>query len=113
MSDRHGRGVFATAHGSAGQVLEVCPALVMSRRDTAMMDATAVRDYVVAWDEARTAVAFGLLAMCNHDCSANAALEVHESPAGHAVSLVATGPIVPGQEVTIDYGRDHPVQEPS
>lgn len=72
MFDRHGCGEFATAHESVDQALEVHSAFV-SRRDTVMIDATSVRDDVVAWDGIRTAVGFGLLAMCKHDPSANAA----------------------------------------
>lgn len=108
----HGRGLFTTADVDAGEVLETVPLLVLDEHDTATVTGTVVGRYVVAWGEHLTAVAFGFLSLCNHADDPNAELQTADDlPIGPVASLVALRPIAADEEITIDYGDDHPITD--
>jgi hypothetical protein len=72
-----------------------------------MLDRTIIHDYYFHWDgdpegAGRGAVGLGLVTLCNHCSRANA--KVERNFARHTLDLIATGPIAPSEEVTIDYG---------
>lgn len=95
----HGRGVFARTAIRRGTLLTSAPALVI-KNDPG--DAT---DYVFEWDGESTAIALGVLSLCNHSQNPNAEV-VTEKDEFH---LMALRTIAPGEEILIDYGPDHPV----
>lgn len=106
-SRRHGRGVFVVDGCAAGSVLETCPALPLEDAEARALDQTRLADYVFAWDDGRTVVAFGFVSFCNHDTQPNAEVVLGEDPP--TASLVAISAIAAGEEVLIDYGPDHRV----
>ena len=102
----HGRGLFAAAPLSAGEVIAVYPLLVLSHEDTATVRSTLLHHYVFYVDEneagdMRAAVAFGEISMCNHSPKANADFAV--DAVAQTVTLSANQAIRPGDEVLIDY----------
>ena len=102
----HGRGLFAAAPLSAGEVIAVYPLLVLSHEDTATVRSTLLHHYVFYVDEngsgeMRAAVAFGEISMCNHSAKANADFIVDAQ--AQTVTLSARQGIRPGEEIFIDY----------
>jgi hypothetical protein len=101
-----GRGVFARVAIAPGTVIEAAPALIIPAADCPMLDRTIIHDYYFHWDgdpegAGRGAVGLGLVTLCNHRSRANA--KVERNFARHTLDLIATSPIAPGEEVTIDY----------
>ena len=96
----HGRGVFAARRFAAGDEVEVCPTLELP-------DASVVGllgDYVFgSGSESSALLLLGFGMLYNHSSEPN--LEYVE--AGEAtIAFMALRAIEPGEELTIDYGRE-------
>jgi SET domain len=88
-------------------VIEAAPALLLPAADCSVLDRTIIHDYYFHWDGdpegvGRGALGLGLVTLCNHASTANA--KVERNFAQHTLDLIATSPIAPGEEVTINYG---------
>lgn len=106
-SPRHGRGLYATRTLPSGAVACEAPVLLLDDDETDALADHRLASYLVAWDEGVTGIPFGVLSFTNHDDTPNAQLVVdHEAL---TVSLVTLRRVRTGEEVTIDYGEDHPV----
>ncbi len=106
-SPTRGRGVFARTAIAPGTVIEAAPVLVIPASDCPALDRTIIHDYYFHWDGdpegvGRGALGLGLVTLCNHASRPNARVE--RNFARRTLDLIATGPIVAGEEVTIDYG---------
>jgi SET domain-containing protein len=106
-SPGRGRGVFAREPIASGTIIEAAPVIVLPAADCPMLDRTIIYDYYFHWDgdpdgEGRGALALGLVTLCNH--SNRPCARVDRNHAQLTLSLIATAPIKPGEEVTIDYG---------
>jgi hypothetical protein len=98
---RYGRGVFATRHFGKGEPVESCPTLELPGDQVVGQ----LGDYVFGSNESEDEVllllGFGML--YNHSSEPN--LEyVQEEP--RVITFIATRPVEPGDELTIDYGQE-------
>ncbi len=99
--------MFARTPIAPGTLIEAAPALIIPAADCPVLDRTVIHDYYFHWDgdpegAGRGAVGLGFVTLCNHGSRANA--KVERNFARHTLDLIATSPIAPGEEVTIDYG---------
>jgi SET domain-containing protein len=106
-SSGRGRGVFATEAIAPGTVIEAAPVIVLPAAECPALDQTVIYDYYFHWDgdpdgKGRGALGLGLVTLCNHSNQPRA--RVDRNHARHTLDLIATSPIAPGEEVTIDYG---------
>ena len=90
-----------------GTVIESAPVIILPTTDCPALDRTVIYEYYFHWDgdpdgEGRGALGLGLLSLCNHSSRPNA--RVDRNYVRLTLDLVATIPIRPGEEVTIDYG---------
>jgi uncharacterized protein len=103
-SPRAGRGVFATAPVAAGEVLEVCPVVVVPADEVEVFDDGALYGYCFWWPRGRRALAFGYGSLYNHAQEPNA--EFNLRVAAGEIEFKATRDIEAGDEVTVSYGDD-------
>jgi SET domain-containing protein len=101
-----GRGVFAREAIASGSVVETAPVVVVPAAECAVLERTILHNYYFHWDgdpdgDGRGAVALGLVSLCNH--SSRPCARVSRNRARQTLDLVAIGPILPGEEITIDY----------
>jgi hypothetical protein len=92
--------VFATRRFAAGDPVEVCPTLALPDADVGGL----LGDYVFKSgeeDEVLLLLGFGML--YNHSAEPN--LEYVEEEPG-TITFLATRAVVPGDELTIDYGGE-------
>ena len=106
VSPARGRGVFAREAIAPGAVIEAAPVIIIPITDCPALDRTIIHDYYFHWDgdpegEGRGALALGLVTLCNHAGRPNARVE--RNFAWETLELIASAPIAPGEEVTIDY----------
>jgi SET domain-containing protein len=106
-SPTRGRGAFARTAIAPGTLIEAAPVLVIPAADCPALDRTIIHDYYFHWDGdpegvGRGALGLGLVTLCNHASRPNA--KVDRNFAQQTLDLIATSPIAPGDEVTIDYG---------
>ena len=124
-----GRGLFAARDFSAGELVTLSPALLLSRRAIEAEGVTSLlQNYLISAEGSDMAVLpFGLAALCNHGGPNTSTLSLqwakdlqgtplssHELPLPHRavspkggsvyLSYVARRPLKRGEELTIDYG---------
>jgi SET domain-containing protein len=98
-----GRGVFADEPIRKGEVIEVCPVVVLSLEDEAKIAATVLDRYLHVWGEDKmgTCLALGYGAIYNHSSNPNAVgCEVTERS---QIEIVALRDIAKGEQIFIDY----------
>jgi hypothetical protein len=96
-----GKGVFATRDFEVGDVIEICPVLVIPFPDAEPVLSTLLGDYAYGWDEDRSiAVALGCGSLYNHAVPNNAEYAAEDDD--HLV-IYACAPIGKGQEILVDY----------
>ncbi|HOI13851.1 MAG TPA: SET domain-containing protein [Methanoculleus sp.] len=101
-SNSRGRGVFARRDLAAGEVIEVCPVIVLGGADEQeLLDKTRLFDYYFEWGDL-AAVALGYGSLYNHSCHANAD-HVCDVLRGE-IRISAHRAIRQGEEITINYG---------
>lgn len=104
-TDNRGRGVFARRDIAAGELIEVCPVIVMDGSDEpGLLDRTQLYNYYFAWGqkEESAAMALGYGSLYNHSYHANA--DHIRDLAGDEIRIYACRTIRSGEEITINYG---------
>jgi SET domain-containing protein len=100
-SPMHGRGVFAARALKPGELVEVCPALIVPAKDDRHIEKTALRGYCFGWGDDASAFPLGFGALYNHSFTPNT--EVELDFAEELIRYSAIRAIEPGEELTIDY----------
>jgi SET domain-containing protein len=104
---RKGRALYARAPIAPGELIDASPVIVLTAAECALVERTRLGHYYFHWDgdfdgDGTGAVALGLATLCNHSSHPNA--RTRRNYAAETLDIVATAPIRPGDEVTIDYG---------
>ncbi len=107
-SNGRGRGIFARREIEAGELIEICPVIVLGGADEQEhLDRTRLFDYYFAWgkDPELAALALGCGSLYNHSYHANAD-HVCDVLRGE-IRIYAHRAIRRDEEITINYGG-HP-----
>ncbi|MFT3680043.1 MAG: SET domain-containing protein [Ferruginibacter sp.] len=101
-----GRGVFTSEKIEADTVIEISPAIVMSKDDRQHLDKTLLHDYIFEWgkNNERCCMALGLVPMYNHSYASNCEYFMDFDEATIMVKTVRA--VEPGEELTINYNGD-------
>ena len=80
-----------------GQVIEICPVLVLPPKDRTLIDKSALYDYYFLWgnDHEETGIVLGFGSLYNHDYTPNAIYETYYEEK-----------IPANTEITINYNHD-------
>ncbi|MBK7343840.1 MAG: SET domain-containing protein-lysine N-methyltransferase [Saprospiraceae bacterium] len=105
-SPSKGRGVFTAEPLEPGDVIEICPVIVLPDHDLERIHQTALHDYYFLWGEHRSAcaIALGYGSLYNHNDNPNAEIELDY--ADDTIVFICVKPILPGEEITIHYHSD-------
>lgn len=96
-----GRGVFALRRFDEGEVVEICPAVVVADEDAAGV----VRDYVFsAGQPGKLWLVLGYAMLYNHSEEPNL---FHRSAGRLLIEFVALRDLAIGEELTHNYGPDY------
>jgi hypothetical protein len=105
-SDLGGRGVFTGVPIKNGDLIEVCPVIVLKEGEIEILDKTTLYDYYFLWgdDQKLCAVALGFGSLYNHFAPSNADyfMDFDEQ----IIEIYAVRDIAPGEEITINYHGD-------
>ncbi|MDB4796572.1 SET domain-containing protein [bacterium] len=96
-----GRGVFAMQPISKGELIEVCPVIVLSERDREKIARTYLSEYYFSWDFDRAVIALGYSSLYNHSASPNATYDKHFED--QTIVYQCLRPIAQGEEITVAY----------
>jgi len=95
-----GRGVFALRSFSPGQIIEICPVIVLLPGELKLVDATSLFAYYFGWlDSGALATGFGCF--YNHSDGPNARYEKDYQQ--RTITFLAMTSIKPDEEITIHY----------
>lgn len=99
-----GRGVFASRDYSTGEIVEVCPVVIIEQSYTKLPET--LKTIVFSWDvlantSESSAIALGFGSMYNHDNPSNMRYEATSEPRLLVFSTVR--PVARGEELTINY----------
>lgn len=104
-----GRGVFASRKIYKGDVIEVCPVIVMKPGEIELLDKTTLYDYYFLWEDEENdlktcAIALGLGSLYNHAAPSNADYIMDMDML--TIDIIAERDIEPFEEITINYHGD-------
>ncbi len=99
----HGRGVFAGRDYASGEIIEVCPVIVIPANEREFLDQTALYNHYYEWDgDAGLALGYGSL--YNHSSPPNALYQ--QDIELISLRVVALTAIQADDEVTVNYNGD-------
>ncbi len=96
-----GRGVFSRNAILAGEVIEVCPVILVPTSELIHLDKTVVYNYYFVWNNEHVAVALGYGSIYNHNKKPNAIFEYQFI--SNEIIFKATRTIPANSEIFVDY----------
>ena len=77
-SESKGRGVFTSQSIYTGDLIEICPVIVMPRKELKIIDNTVLFNYYFLWGkkQKKCAICLGYGSLYNHDYHPNARYEL-------------------------------------
>lgn len=102
-ADGKGRGVFTSQAIDVGEVIEVCPVLVIPKAELPIIHKTVLHDYYFLWGEDldECAIALGFGSIYNHELHPNANFIIDLF--NKTIDIEAIRPIGPGEEISLNY----------
>ncbi len=98
-----GRGVFTAAPLKEGDVIEVCPVIIIPARELPIIHKSILHDYYFLWGEKLDdcAIALGYGSLYNHELhpNANFILDLENQ----TIDIEAIRDIEAGEEITLNY----------
>lgn len=106
QSNIEGRGVFTTSDIEADSLLEICPVVIIPKKDLEVIHHTILHDYYYYWgeDEKDGCIVLGFGSMYNHSSSPNAYCIADEE--NKTFNYYALRCIEAGEEITVNYNGD-------
>ncbi len=88
---------------SEGELIELCPVIILSPEDTELIHKTKLHDYYFVWDieTKSSAIALGFGSLYNHSDTPNAEFEL--MVADQMIRIYALRDIPAGEEICLDY----------
>ena len=105
-SDLGGKGVFSAEEILKGDIIEICPIIILSKGDTALIHQTLLHDYYFKWKEEMSAILLGYGSIYNHSDHPNAYFEANIHQKDFVFSSIKN--ISAGDEILINYRDGEP-----
>lgn len=98
-----GKGVFCAHDITKGDLIEICPMLILKKKELKTIHKTSLHDYYFLWGEERDvpAIALGNGSIYNHKTKPNADFILDFDD--ESIEIVALKNIKAGKEITINY----------
>lgn len=105
-SPLHGNGVFATADLQEGEIIEICPIILLDKKDTEIIDKTHLYNYYFSWQDKGSAIALGYGSIYNHSYEPNATYE--KDMERNVLVFKAIKTIQAFEEIIVNYNNGDP-----
>ena len=105
-SDLGGRGVFSGEVLEDGDLIEICPALVLPENDLPVIHGTRLHDYYFLWgdEQKQCAIALGYGSLYNHSYEPNARYLIDYEQ--DTIDFYCIRRIGPSDEITVNYNGE-------
>ena len=104
-----GRGVFARESIKKGEIIEICPVLVVPRKDYPILKKTILRNYYFLRGKVTCEICLGFGSIYNHSYEPNATFK--QDIKNHIIRFIAIKSIKKGEEITVNYNYGDPVNK--
>ncbi len=101
METDRGRGVFCAEDIVEGSVIEICPVIVIPKKDKSNIHNSVLHDFYFNWEDGAAAIALGFGSLYNHSEKPNADYEMRFD--SDQILFKALFDIKSGQEICISY----------
>lgn len=111
-SEVHGRGVYTTEKIKKGALIEICPVIVLPKKETKIIHETVLHDYYFLWGESqkKSAMVLGWGMIYNHSYEPNAKYLLDYE--NNTVDFYAIKKIKPGEEIMVNYNGEPHLKKP-
>ncbi len=111
-SNLGGRGVFAEEPLEEGDLIEICPAIVLPAEELSAIHGTKLHDYYFLWgdEQKQCAIALGYGSLYNHAYEPNARYLLDYEHL--TIDFYCIRHIDPGEEITVNYNGEPDVKTP-
>ncbi|MEL6924287.1 MAG: SET domain-containing protein [Bacteroidota bacterium] len=111
-SDIEGRGVFAAEDIAVGEIIEICPVVVLSKKDRKVVHETVLHDYYFRWGrkQKKAAIVLGYGSIYNHSFRPNAVYLRNQE--AMTLDVICRKAIKAGDEITFNYNGDPKDESP-
>jgi uncharacterized protein len=111
-TDGRGRGMFSKFSIEAGEIIEIAPVIVMSKKDRSFIDQTLLHDYIFEWGNSKEkcCMALGYVPLYNHAYKSNCEYEMQFHR--QTITIKTVCDILPGEELFINYNGDFDDDKP-
>lgn len=105
-SSGKGRGVFITTDVNEGDLIEICPVIIISKTELPIIHKTCLHDYYFLWGENmdQCAIALGFGSLYNHEIHPNANFILDFE--NETIDIIAIKNIKGGEEITLNYNGE-------
>lgn len=102
-STAKGRGIFTTAAIKEGDIIEVCPVIIIPKEEFNLIHESKLHDYYFLWGEdlKSMAIALGYGSLYNHKVNPNADFILDF--VNDSIDIICIKDIEAGEEITINY----------
>lgn len=108
---KKGRGVFTRSLIKKGEVVEICPVIILPYKDRKLVDKTKVIDYYFYWGpKNQPAIALGYGSLYNHSYDPN--IEYDQNVKKKVIVFKAIKNIKKNEELTSNYNGDPDSEDP-
>ena len=97
------RGVYCLEAIEKGQIVEISPAMVFNKKESKVIDGTALGRYVFEWGDDRSQSAVGLCYVSRYNYSAEPNIDYEQDFDEEAFTVTALRDIAEGEELTFNY----------
>lgn len=103
QSKGRGRGVFTAANINKGDLIEICPVIIIPPKEVKLLDKTELHDYYFCWPKPTKSacIALGYGSIYNHSSKPNA--EIVLDLETRSLQFHCIKKIKAGSEILIDY----------
>ena len=103
--DGRGRGIFALKDFVVGEIIETCPVVVLSEKESRICDQTILEYYTYPWEGNEDGcIALGYGSLYNHSLEPNAEYDLMYKD--KTIVYKALLPIKRGDEILVNYNGD-------
>lgn len=106
-SEERGRGMYCINDISEGDLIEVCPVLIIPKCELPIIHKTTLHDYYFLWGEDmdQCVIALGYGSIYNHEVECNA--DFHLDMPNKTIDIIAISDIPAHTEITLNYHGEY------
>ncbi|MDP4011489.1 MAG: SET domain-containing protein [Candidatus Roizmanbacteria bacterium] len=101
-----GRGIFTSKPIKAGEIIEICPVIILPQKDYPLIKQTLLRNYYFMWGTNTVAICLGYGSLYNHSYTPNATYmkKIKEK----TIEFIALRDVKKNEEILVNYNYGNP-----